>query len=292
MTSSTQDLISLKPQFDTFIGVDSDGCVFDTMHVKQCSHFHPLIVKHWGLEAVERQLRDVAEFINLKSKFRGQNRFPALLMTFEMLANQPGVAESGVTLPPLDDLRAYCNSGVPLGNATLEAEVQRTSSEALTRVLVWSFAVNEDIERNMAPVKPFPAALEALKRMNESSDVIVVSQTPEAALIREWKHNDMESLAKVIGGQELGSKAEQIKLAAANKYDKRRVLLIGDALGDLEAARDVGISFYPIQPGDEDASWKRFHEEIYGVFLAGRYKGLFEDSFVDRFVAALPEKMG
>ncbi len=291
MTYSTQDLISLKPKFDSFIGVDSDGCVFDTMAVKQCSHFHPLIVKHWGLEAVEQPLRDVAEFINLKSKFRGRNRFPALLMTFEMLAKQRGVAESGLQLPPLDDLRAYCESGLPLGNATLEAEVQRTSSEALAKVLAWSLSVNEDIECNMVPVKPFPSALDALKAMNESSDVIVVSQTPEAALLREWSHNGMESLARVIGGQELGSKAEQIKLAASGKYDKRRVLLIGDAPGDLEAARAVGIGFYPIQPGDEEASWKRFHEEIYGVFLAGRYKGLFEDSFVERFVASLPDKM-
>ena len=292
MRYSTQDLTSLKPQFDSFIGVDSDGCVFDTMAVKQCSHFHPLIIQHWGFEAVQQQLRDVAEFVNLRSKFRGRNRFPALLMTFEMLANQRGVAESGVTLPLLDDLRAYCESGLALGNETLEAEVQRTGSEALAKVLAWSLAINEDIERNMPPVKPFPSALEALKAMQASSDVIVVSQTPEAALIREWEHNDMVSLVKVIGGQELGSKTEQIKLAAAGKYNKSRVLLIGDAPGDLDAARAAGICFYPIQPGDEDASWKRFHEEIYGVFLAGRYKGLFEDAFVSRFLQALPEKMG
>lgn len=291
MKYTIQDLTSLKPQFDSFIGVDSDGCVFDTMTVKQCMHFHPLIIKHWGLEAIELQLRAVAEFINLRSKFRGRNRFPALLMTFEMLANRPGVAASGVTLPLLDDLRTYCESGLALGNATLEAEVQRTGSESLAKVLAWSLAVNEDIERNMPPVEPFPSAREALKAMQASSDVIVVSQTPEAALIREWNHNGMESLVKVIGGQELGSKAEQIKLAAAGKYPKSRVLLIGDAPGDLDAAREAGISFYPIQPGDEEASWKRFHEEIYGVFLAGRYKGLFEDSFVSRFVKALPEKM-
>lgn len=286
-----EDLLSMKPRFDTFVGVDSDGCVFDTMTVKQCGHFHPLIIKLWELESVAVQLRDVAEFINLKSTFRGRNRFPALLMTFEMLPLRPGVAESGVKLPPTDDLRAYCNSGLPFGNTTLADEVARTGSAELAKVLEWSLAVNEDIERNMPPVTPFPSAIEGLKKISGASDMIVVSQTPEETLIREWSHHGIETLPRVIAGQELGRKAEQLKLASDGRYAKDRILLIGDAPGDLEAAREAGVCFYPIQPGEEEKSWTRFNDEIYDLFRAGRYRGLFENCFIERFVKSLPSKM-
>jgi len=39
-----EDLINFKPKFSTFVGIDSDGCVFDTMEIKQKQCFHGLIV--------------------------------------------------------------------------------------------------------------------------------------------------------------------------------------------------------------------------------------------------------
>ena len=57
------DLRELRPVHDFFVGVDSDGCVFDSMTVKQCDYFHPLIVRFWGLALIEKQLRETAEFV-------------------------------------------------------------------------------------------------------------------------------------------------------------------------------------------------------------------------------------
>ena len=37
--------------------------------------------------------------------------------------------------------------------------------------------------------------------------------------------------------------------------------MVGDAPGDLKAAKANKALFYPINPGSEDASWKRFHDE-------------------------------
>ena len=284
---SKEDLSSLRPKGDSFVGVDSDGCVFDTMSVKQKMHFHPLIIKHWGLEAVERQVREVAEYVNLRSKHRGSNRFPALLMTFEALAEQPGVAESGVKLPDVADLRAYCGSGVPLGNETLAEAMGMTGSEELEKVLNWSLDVNTDIAANMALVAPFPGAREALEMMSAKSDLIVVSQTPEEALLREWDNNEMTGLVRMIAGQEIGSKTEQMELATHSRYKKERTLLIGDAPGDLNAARASGACFYPIIPGAEAESWARLIDEAYGVFLAGRYKGFFENTYTKCFLNSL-----
>ena len=49
--------------------------------------------------------------------------------------------------------------------------------------------------------------------------------------------------------------------------------MVGDALGDMQAAKDTGVLFYPILPGQEEESWKVFSEEILPDFLAGRYRG-------------------
>ena len=289
-----EDLRGFAPTHGTFVGIDSDGCVFDTMEVKQKRHFHPLILKWWGLEKLEAELRASAEFVNLYSKWRGQNRFTDLLLSFELMHAWPAcvakAAACGVALPELAALRAYCESGLALGNPTLRQEVARTGDGELKRLLGWSLAVNEDIDKNMAPVPPFPWAVKTLEMMRGKSDCIVVSQTPEAALVKEWRHHKIEHFVGMIAGQELGTKAEHLTLASGGKYAPGRVLMIGDAPGDLKAAEKAGALFFPIVPRGEDAAWRRFCEEGYPRFLDGTFAGAYENDLKAAFLAALPDK--
>ncbi len=286
---SKEDLIEFKPAHDSFVGIDSDGCVFDSMGIKQCNHFHPLLVKFWGLEKIEKQLRAAAEFVNLYSQWRGSNRYPAVVKTFELLAEWDEVAAAGVDLPNLASMQAYCESGLSLGIPTLEAEVERTGDAELKRLLNWSLAVNEDIDQNMEEIPPFTECMTALKLIQQSSDAIVVSQTPEEALVKEWKLHKMDGYIAAIAGQELGSKAEHLEMAAVGKYDLKRIILIGDAPGDRKAAHAVGACFYPINPGGEEESWAQFHQEAYGKFLAGEYAGEYEQGLIAEFDKCLPD---
>lgn len=58
MDSSPQDrLLAFKRQHSYFVGIDSDGCVFDTMEIKHKECFIPNIIKHWGLQAVSKYAR-------------------------------------------------------------------------------------------------------------------------------------------------------------------------------------------------------------------------------------------
>jgi len=285
---SVEDLKSLQVRHDSFVGIDSDGCVFDTMGVKQKEHFHPLIVKFWGLEKIEKQVRVSAEFVNLYSKWRGKNRFPDLLLSLELLEDWDVVKASGVKLPDLKALRAYCESGLPLGNPSLKAEVARTNDPELKRLLDWSLAVNKDIDQHMRPVPPFAWAHKSLIKMHAQSDLIVVSQTPEEALIKEWRHHKIDHLVGMIAGQELGTKSEHLKLAAGGKYPASRVLMIGDAPGDFTAAKDNHAAFYPIVPGREEESWQRFHDEAYDLFLKGAYTGAYAEKLIAAFNDSLP----
>lgn len=285
---SKEDLIGFKPAHDSFVGIDSDGCVFDSMGIKQCEHFHPLLIKLWGLEKIEKQLRAAAEFVNLYSQTRGSNRYPAVVKTFELLSEWDEVAAAGVELPDLTSMRAYCESGMSLGIPTLEAEVERTGDAELKRLLEWSIAVNADIDENMNEIPPFKECLTALKMIQKNSDAIVVSQTPEEALVKEWKLHKMDGYISAIAGQELGSKAEHLEMAAVGKYDLKRVILIGDAPGDRSAAHAVGACFFPINPGGEEESWAKFHQEAYGKFLAGEYFGEYEQGLIADFDKCLP----
>jgi phosphoglycolate phosphatase-like HAD superfamily hydrolase len=238
-TYTKDDLRNLRRSHGTFVGIDSDGCVFDTMEIKQKQCFHPVIVRHWKLEPIERYVREAAEFVNLYSKWRGQNRFPCLVLSIDLLRDRPEVLASGVRLPEFRRLREWMASGVPMGNPTLEAEVRKTGDAELTDLLAWSNAVNEAIEQTVKQVPPFPWCSRSLPRIVAQSDMIVVSQTPTEALVREWEENGILDVPQVIAGQELGSKSEHLALAAQGHYPADRILMIGDAPGDRKAAESV-----------------------------------------------------
>ena len=151
MQHTTFTLENLPQNHATLIGIDSDGCVFDTMAVKQRQFFFPLIVKFWHLEPITEAVYACAQFVNLTSKSRGSNRFPALLKVFELLPQHPQTQTQGITLPDTGALRAYVQSQLPLGNPSLQDELARTQDPELQRLLNWSLAINAAIASDMQP---------------------------------------------------------------------------------------------------------------------------------------------
>jgi phosphoglycolate phosphatase-like HAD superfamily hydrolase len=138
-------------------------------------------------------------------------------------------------------------------------------------------------------IPPFPFVKESLDKMKDKADLMVVSQTPGEALIREWEEHNIQNYVRVICGQEYGTKAEHLKFAAKGKYADEKILMIGDAPGDQSAAKSNGVLFYPINPGHEDESWKRFYEEALDKFFNGTYSGAYEEKLIKEFESYLPE---
>jgi phosphoglycolate phosphatase-like HAD superfamily hydrolase len=286
---SQDQLRALKPEKEFFVGIDSDGCVFDTMEIKHKECFIPNIVKHWGLQAVSKYAREAAEFVNLYSKWRGINRFPALVMSFDLLAEREEVRKRGVKIPDIEPLRAWIERETRLGNPVLKQEAESTGDEVLKRALDWSESVNAVIAEMVEGVPPFPYVRDVLAKAAPLADMIVVSATPSAALRREWSEHDVAGYVKIIAGQEFGSKKEHIGLAAGGRYDPEKILMIGDAPGDLKAARGNDALFFPINPGREDESWQRLSEEAFDRFVGGTYAGAYETKLIDEFHSLLPE---
>jgi phosphoglycolate phosphatase-like HAD superfamily hydrolase len=119
--------------------------------------------------------------------------------------------------------------------------------------------------------------------------MIVVSATPVEALTREWEEHDIARFVRVIAGQEMGKKGYHLELAARGTYASDHILMIGDAPGDMKAARQNNALFYPINPGHEEASWQRFYEEALHKFLAEEYAGDYEAAVIAEFEKMLPE---
>ncbi|PYV17247.1 MAG: haloacid dehalogenase [Acidobacteria bacterium] len=291
MSEPTQEkLLAFKPHHEFFVGIDSDGCVFDTMEIKHKECFIPATIKYWKLQAISKYARAAAEFVNLYSKWRGVNRFPSLTKTFELLRDWPEAMRRGVKIAEVPTLEAWIGSRQPLGNPALEAEAARTGDPVLKLTLEWSKTVNRAIADLVEGVPPFPFFRESAEKLAARADIICVSQTPGEALEREWREHDIAKYAAVIAGQEMGSKKDHLKLTAGGKYEKDRVLMIGDAPGDLAAARDNGALFFPINPGREEESWENLFREGIARFFNHTFAGDYEAALIRDFEKLLPEK--
>jgi len=289
MSDSAQVLRDFKPTREFFIGIDSDGCIFDSMEIKHKECFTPMYIKHFQLQAVSKYAREVWEFVNLYSKTRGANRFPALSRALNLLRERSQVQARKVSVAQTKALDEWIARETKLGNATLAAEVAN-GNEGLAAIKVWSDAVNAAIENIVSGVPPFPLVRESLEKLNQRADAMCISQTPAPALKREWAEHGLEPFVKMIAGQEMGTKTEHLKFAAAGKYPPDKILMIGDAPGDFKAAKSNAALFYPINPGAEEKSWERFFNEALDRFIAGAYAGAYEAQLVKEFDACLPEK--
>lgn len=282
-------LKDLQPQHPFFIGIDSDGCVFDTMEIKHKECFIPNIIKHWGLQAVSKYARETAEFVNLYSKWRGVNRWPALIKVLDLLRERPEVQVRHAYIPELPDVRAFIAAGGALSNDMLQQRIAQTGSQELAAALAWSKAVNAAIADMVHGVPPFPMVRESLELLHAQADIIVVSQTPVEALEREWQEHHLDGLVRVIAGQEMGTKSEHIRYASEGRYADDHKLMVGDAPGDLKAARDNHALFFPINPGREESSWQRFYGEGIQRFFAGTFQGDYEQALIKEFEQWLPD---
>jgi phosphoglycolate phosphatase-like HAD superfamily hydrolase len=272
MSDPAQVLRDFQPKHDFFIGIDSDGCVFDSMEIKHKECFAPMFVKHHNLQAVSKYAREVWDFVNLYSKTRGANRFPALTRALNLLRDRPEVQARNVNVPSYPALDEWMERETKLGNATLAAEVEG-GNEGLAHIKVWSDGVNEQVADIVHGVPPFPLLRQTLEKALGQADMMVISQTPCDALEREWAEHDISKFVEIIAGQEMGTKTEHLKFAAVDNYAAEKILMIGDAPGDHKAAKANGVLFFPILPGREEDSWERLHGEALDRFFAGTYAG-------------------
>ncbi len=290
-----QPLKDFKPKHDFFVGIDSDGCAFDTMGIKQRECFCPWMIAYFGLQPVALAARECKDFADLFSKTRGGNRHKTLKRIIaELLPSHPMTKARNFKVPQFPHYFAWIdNPKSMLSNDGLKQAIEQTTDpeakKELDHVLEWSERVNWAIGETVKGMPPFPYVRETLEKIQPLADVIVVSATPDEALRREWQEHDIAKYVEIIAGQEMGTKTQHLGYATKGRYEKNHMLMIGDAPGDMKAAKANNALFFPINPGNEIQSWKRFHDEAFDRFVKGKYAGAYEEKVIAEFDSYLPE---
>jgi len=288
-------LKEFQPKHGFLVGIDSDGSAFDTMGIKQRECFCPWLIACFGLQPVAQAARECKEFADLFSRTRGANRHKTTRRIIaELLPEHPMTKARGFEVPQYPHYFAWVDDPKSLlSNDGLRQAIENAADpeakKELQLALTWSERVNRAVEEIVKDMPPFPYVRQSLEKIQPFADIIVVSGTPKEALKREWQEHDIAKYAAVIAGQEMGTKTQHLEYAAKDRYEKNHTLMIGDAPGDMEAASANDALFYPINPGDEIESWKRFVDEAFDKFIDGEYAGEYEENLIAEFNSYLPE---
>lgn len=252
--------------------VDSDGCAMDTMTYKHEMFFGPLAAEIYEVEDRETFLKNWDD-INLYSETRGVNRFIGLVLSLDPVDYEGDYSE----------LKKWVDETSSLSNAALEEVIEETGSEQLKKALDWSNAVNKGASEAEGHDKPFPGAKEGLEHMAELGEVYVVSSANPEAIQEEWtRHGLMDSVTEVYA-QDRGSKADALAELIEKGYEPHNILMVGDSPGDLKAAEDNNVWFFPILVGKEKESWDALNEEYSQKLADGEFTQADHDEQVKNF---------
>lgn len=270
----------MEVQKPFLICIDSDGCAMDTMNIKHKTCFGPQFVEVYGFENHREPVQKLWEDINLYTKTRGINRFLGLALALRTI-KEKNVCPSD---HGFDRLERWTKETSALSNAALAEAVQQTGDPQLQLALQWSLGVNRAVSALPEGNFAYAGVGEAIDAMKDRADIVVVSSANGEAIQREWALCGFTDQLSAMAGQEQGAKADVIAhLLATGHYDPQRVLMIGDAPGDLAAARKNNVLFYPILAGHEENSWAKLPREALAHFFSETYSECLQDKLIRAF---------
>ena len=261
---------SFVRKHDYLVCVDSDGCVMDTMN---CKHFHcfgPCMVDEWELGEWKDAILERWNELNLFSMTRGINRFKALAVCLSEIDKQYKKIEG------IEALLHWAETAPALSNdGAAKAAAEATDPAAklvLEKALSWSKAVNAAIVKLPEELKvPYEGAKEGLAAAHQFADVAMVSSANRDAVEEEWGKFGLLEHTDIVLAQDIGSKAACIKEMLKFGYDLDKVVMIGDAPGDSDAAEKNGIHYYPILVNHEKESWDEAIKVAFDQLRSGDY---------------------
>lgn len=279
--------------FDTFtkkhdylVCVDSDGCAMDTM---DCKHFHcfgPCMVTEWGLEEWREPILFRWNEINLYQMTRGINRFKGLAIALKEINEQYTPIEGVETfIRWTDTAPALSNDGV---SKAAEECTDSAGKKCFEKALSWSKAVNAGIVALPEDLKvPYEGAKEGLAAAHTFADVAVVSSANRDAVEEEWTTHGLLEHVDIVLAQDVGSKAHCIAEMLKYGYAPDKVLMVGDAPGDSDAAEKNGVYYYPILVNSETESWTELCETGFDKLKSGTYGGDYQTKKKEEFLRNL-----
>ena len=285
------ELKAFAPKHKFFVGIDSDGCAFDTMELKHKECFIPNIINHWELQAVSKYARMAAEFVNLYSQVARHQPLPgADRWSSTCWRTGPRWPARGAAIPRGQAAARVDRDGKgPRQPRAREgrqgdrrprprADASRGPRPSTSPSKRWSTACRRS-----------PSSARASRSSLAFADIIVrlrhARRSPRARVGRA-RHREVRRRHRRPGD----GLQERAPDASPPRASTRRRTSSWSATppGDLKAARSIGALFFPVNPGREDESWEFFHKEALDVFKAGKYAGDYEKRLIEKFEKLLP----
>ena len=270
-------MLSFKKEKDFLVCIDSDGTIMDTMTVKHVNCFGPEFINVYQIKDHVEDILTEWNRANLYSLTRGINRFQGLK---EILVY---VKKYGYEFSGSDEFFYWVDTTKEFSvNSIKEFMKTASNTNCFELALEWSKRVNESIEK-LPPSLAFNGVSEVLNSIVDKVDLVGVSSANEAAVVEEWTRLNLISLFKEVACQNKGNKAHIISESLKQGYKKENTIMLGDALGDLNAALKNGVWFFPIIPGKEETSWVRFYNEALVKLLNNQFDQTYQDLLINQF---------
>ena len=271
---------NFKKNKEFLVCIDSDGCAINSMNIKHINCFGPRMVDEWNLYEWSAEILDRWNHVNLFSMTRGINRFKGLLLALRE------IDEKYIKIEDLTSFANWVESTNELSNNSLSRAIEANpDSICLKKALAWSNAVNESIKKlPEEEVLPFAMVKEALIFAHERADIAIVSSANLGAIMDEWERHELLPHVDLVLAQNAGTKAYCIGELLKKGYDPTKVVMCGDAPGDMDAAKVNGVFYYPIKVNLEKESWTEFIEVGFGKLLDGSYSGDYQSTKIDEFI--------
>ena len=264
------------------ICVDSDGCAMDTMDIKHFQCFGPCMVAEWKLFEWEEAILKRWNEVNLYTITRGINRFKGLAVALRE------INDTYCNIEGIEELEQWVAESKELSNPALKKVIIEKDSAILKKAFVWSESVSTKINKLPFEVKkPFEGVKEALAFAHEYADIAIVSSANRQAVVEEWEYYGLLEHVDIIMAQDVGSKAYCIEEMLKKGYLPQNVMMVGDALGDYDAARKNGVFYFPILVRKEKESWTEFKETAVRKLMDKNFAGEFQEQKVEQFLKNL-----
>ncbi len=278
-----KNLQEFQKSKDFLVCIDSDGCAIDSMNVKHINCFGPRMIDEWSLHNWAEEILERWNYVNLYSLTRGINRFKGLIKALKE------INEKYIEIEDLGSLEHWVETTNELSNNALaKAIAENPESVCLKKALSWSNQVNTSIKQlPEADVLPFPMVKEALMFAHERADIAIVSSANLGAIMDEWQRHELLPHVDLVLAQDAGTKAYCIQELVKKGYDKNKVVMCGDAPGDMDAANLNGVLYYPIKVNMEKESWGEFINVGFEKLISGAYGGAYQDAKKEEFIKNL-----
>ncbi|HGI3761210.1 TPA: HAD family hydrolase [Streptococcus agalactiae] len=120
-----------------------------------------------------------------------------------------------------------------------------------------------------------------------AADIFGISEQERTSFLKEWEEQGLLKYVDDIYCQDRGKKEDVIATLIANDYCRDTILMVGDSPGDLAAAEQNGIAFYPVLVGKEVKSWEILREDIGEAFAKGQFEQQRQKESINTFWANL-----